>query len=237
MVMRCRFLALFALTAAVAIAPVMADPTTDLLARADQAFAAADYTTAVSLYQKLNGQIKDAGQKLAMDERLRFAVKQVNSAAADASAANGSAAPTTAPSTQPAARVPHVRPADGQTLDLTLLNLGNFNYDENDDKSIPEDVRKLDGCRIRVTGVMMPLDQSGRVTRFMMFNDLMSCCYGTAPKLQQVALVEMPKDKWMAATSERIAVEGTLTVKVIRDDGFVTSMFEIAPTSIKFAAP
>ena len=166
-------------------------------------------------------------------KRLRFAVKQVNSAAADTSAV----APTTAPSTQPTARVPHVRPADGQTLDLTLLDLGNFNYDENDDKSIPEDVRKLDGCHIRVTGVMMPLDQSGRVTRFMMFNDLMSCCYGTAPKLQQVALVEMPKDKWMAATSERIAVEGTLTVKVVRDDGFVTSMFEIAPTSIKFAAP
>ncbi|MDB5324477.1 MAG: hypothetical protein JWM57_46 [Phycisphaerales bacterium] len=233
MAMRRSFLMLFALASVAVIAPVWADPTTDLLARADQAFAAADYTTAVALYQKLDGQIKDTSQKSAMDERLRFAVKQVNSVAADASAV----APTTAPATQPTARVPHVRPADGQTLDLTLLDLGNFNYDENDDKTIPEDVRKLDGCHIRVTGVMMPLDQSGRVTRFMMFNDLMSCCYGTAPKLQQVALVEMPKDKWMAATSERIAVEGTLTVKVIRDDGFATSIFEIAPTSIKFAAP
>src|SRR4051812_12208742 len=156
MAMRRSFLMLFVFASVAVIGPVRADPTTDLLARADQAFAAADYTTAVSLYQKLDGQIKDAGQKSAMDERLRFAVKQVNSTAADASAVNGSsAAPTTAPSTQPAARVPHVRPADGQVLDLTLLDLGNFNYDENDDKTIPDDVRKLDGCHIRVTGVMM----------------------------------------------------------------------------------
>jgi hypothetical protein len=215
--------------------PVFAESTADLLSRADQAFAAGDYSTAVSLYTRLESQVTDAGQKSALQERLRFATKQVAANGANAADASGSSAAT--PATQPTARVPHVRPADGKVLEITLPDLGNFNYDENDDKSIPEDVRKLDGARVRVTGVMMPLDQSGRVSRFMMFNDLMSCCYGTAPKLQNCALVELPKDKWMAATSERIAVEGTLKVKVTRDDGFVTSIFEIAPSSIKFAAP
>lgn len=212
--------------------PVFAETSADLLARADQAFAAGDYSTAVALYTKLEPQITDAGQKSALQERLRFASKQVASSANPADPAAAAA-----PASQPAARVPHVRPADGKVLDITLPDLGNFNYDENDDKSIPEDVRKLDGAKVRVTGVMMPLDQSGRVTKFMMFNDLMSCCYGAAPKLQNCALVELPKDKWMAATTERIAVEGTLVVRVVRDDGFVTSIFEIAPSSIKFAAP
>ena len=144
--------------------------------------------------------------------------------------------PATQPATQPAARVPHVRPADGKTLDITLHELGNFEYNEDDDKTIPDDVRKLEGAKVKVAGVMMPMDQSGRVTRFMLVNDMMSCCYGTAPKLQNVAMVEMPKDKWIAATGDRIDVTGTLHVKVQREDGFVLSIFQIEPTSIKLAA-
>ena len=151
-----------------------------------------------------------------------------------------------APSTQPAAvasptgvvtsasgRTPHARPADGQTLDTTLHDLGNFEYNEDDDKTIPADVRKLDGVKVKIPGVMIPLDQAGRVTKFMLCNDMMSCCYGTAPKLQNVALVELPKDKYIAATTDRLSIEGTLHVSVKRDDGFVLSIFEITPTSIK----
>ncbi|HEX8323407.1 MAG TPA: DUF3299 domain-containing protein [Tepidisphaeraceae bacterium] len=217
------------LIVALLAAPVLADAVSDELARADQAFAAGDYKTAASLYGRLDSKLTDAGQKAATQERLRFATKQLS---------NPAAAPAASPATLPAAgRKPHVRPADGQTLALTLHELGNFEFNEEDDKSIPDDVRKLDGAKVKIEGVMLPLDQAGRVTRFMLVNDMMSCCYGQSPKLQNVALVEMPKDKWMAATTNRISIEGTLRVKVKRDDGFVMSIFEVAPTSIKFAAP
>jgi hypothetical protein len=140
------------------------------------------------------------------------------------------------PAVPGAARKPHVRPAAGQTLKVTLHELGNFDFNEDDEKTIPDDVRKLDGCRIKIPGVMLPLDQAGRVTRFMLVNDQMSCCYGTAPKIQNVAYVELPKDKWLAATTDRLDLEGTLHVKVRKDDGFVLSIFEIVPTSIKLSA-
>ncbi|MGC4030522.1 MAG: DUF3299 domain-containing protein [Tepidisphaeraceae bacterium] len=189
------------------------------------------------MYEKLDGKITDASQKSAMQERLRFARRQLP--ADNTPAANG---PTTVPAaTQPAevtnaARKPHVRPADGQVFKTTLHELGNFEYNEDDDKTIPDDVHKLDGVKIQIDGVMLPLDQAGRVTRFLLVNDMMSCCYGTAPKLQNVAMVQLPKDKWMAATTDRIVIQGTLHVKVRREDGFVLSIFEIDPSSIKFSA-
>lgn len=225
-----RILSSFIVIAASATA-VIAEDQAAILGKADQAFAAADYKTAVSLYQQLNGKLTDANQQSAMADRMRFATKQL-----------AQPAPSTQP-TQPgldttatgADRVPHVRPADGQSLETTLHELGNFEYNEDDDKSIPADVTKLSGAKVKIPGVMFPLDQSGRVTRFLLVNDMMSCCYGTAPKLQHVAFVEMPKDKWMAVTTDRIVVEGTLKVEVKRDDGFVMSIFEIQPTSIKFA--
>lgn len=212
---------------AVLVAPVFADAPGDL-ARADQAFAAADYKTAFGLYRKVEPTLTDAAKRSAIQERMRFAAKQLDAAAG---ATTGPAVQTAA-----AARKPHARPADGKPLALSLHELGNFDYNEEDDKSIPADVRQLDGAKVKVDGVMLPLDQAGRVTRFMLVNDMMSCCYGQAPKLQNVALVEMPKDKWMAATTDRISIEGTLKVSVKRDDGFVMSIFEIQPTSIKFAA-
>lgn len=228
-----RTLLILAVLAAPLSSAVFADETGDLLVRADQAFAAADYKTAVSLYEKLGQKVQDASQRSAMQERLRFARRQLPS---------DTTPPTTAPAaTQPgevtnAARKPHVRPAEGQVFTTTLHELGNFEYNEDDDKTIPDDVRKLDGVKIKIDGVMLPLDQAGRVTRFLLVNDMMSCCYGVAPKLQNVAMVQLPKDKWMAATTDRIVITGTLHVKVRRDDGFVLSIFEIDPSSIKFAA-
>ncbi len=196
-----------------------------LLVQGDQAFGAGEYQKALSIYQKVEPNLKDPTRLESMRERMRFAQK-------------AQAIPSPAPSTQPASigpRKPHDRPADGQALVVTLHELGNFNYDENNDSTIPEDVRKLDGCKIKISGQMLALDQAGMVNRFLLVNDLMSCCYGTTPKLQNVAYINLPKGKSIGQTTERLAIEGTLSVKVRRDEGFVMSIFEIEPTSIKFA--
>ena len=132
-------------------------------------------------------------------------------------------------------RIKHPKPKTGETVCLTLHELGNFDYNEDNDKSIPADITQMSGAHVKIPGVMFPLDQSGRVSRFLLVNDMMSCCFGAVPKLQHVAYVELPKEKWMAATTDRIVVEGTLKVEVKRDDGFVMSIFEIDPSSVKIA--
>jgi len=206
-----------------------------MLARADQAFAAADYGTAMSIYKQLDGKLADASQQSAMSERMRFAAKQLAAPPATQQSQNGAIPGAPDTTATGANRIPHPKPKDGETLNITLHELGNFDYNEDDDKSIPADVRQLSGAHVKIPGVMFPLDQSGRVTRFLLVNDMMSCCYGTAPKLQHVAMVELPKEKWMAATQDRITVEGTLKVEIKKDDGFVMSIFSIEPSSIKLA--
>ena len=204
-----------------------AEDTSAMLMRADQAFAAADYQTALSLYQTIEPKIGNSDQLAGVKERMRFATKQLSGPAP--------ATQPVLPDSNAATREKHVRPTDGKPLNITLHELGNFDYDENDDKSIPADVKNLSGCTVIIPGVMLPLDQAGKVTRFMLVNDMMSCCYGTAPKLQHVIYVELPKDKWIAATTDRIQIEGTLKVNVRREDGYVLSIFEMQPTSVKFA--
>jgi len=204
-----------------------------LLAKADQAFAAADYKTALEIYAQLDGKL-DPNQAAMMKERIRFAGKQLT--LMKARGIDPATQPTaSAPATQPVVRVPHRKPKSGETLELAIHDLGNFEFDESKDSVLPEDVIALGGSKIKLAGQMLPLDQVGRVTRFMLVNDLMSCCFGTAPKIQHIVYVQLPPEKWLEPTTERITVEGTLKVGIHREDGYVLRLFEIQPTSIKFA--
>ncbi len=210
-----------------------ADDTAVLLARADQAFADSDYPTALALYKKVEPQLAKDDRLPGMRERMRVAERQI--ATPPATQPVVVAAPPTGIPTDAAHRKKHAKPADGATLELSLHELGNFDYREDDDSSIPDDVKGLSGVKVKISGQMLALDQAGRVTRFLLVNDMMSCCYGTAPKLQNIVKVTLPPDKAIAATTMRITVEGTLNVKIQREDDYVVNIFELDPTSIKYA--
>ena len=228
--MRLRFALLLLMTLST---PIRADSAA-LMARADQAFAAGEYATALALYRKLEPNIQDADQRAGVQEKIRVGERFAKESGKELSPTTQPGQSSRAPATQPQ-RVPHAKPAPAQTLEVTLHTLGNFDYDEEKNTPIPDDVKALSGTIIRIQGQMLPLEQAGRVTRFLLINDLMSCCFGQAPKLQNVAMVYLPKDKWLEPTSERLLIEGTLTVEIKKDDGFVVSLFEIAPSSIKYA--
>lgn len=213
-----------------------ADDTATLRVAGDAAFGAADYAKAVEIYEKILPTLTDKDAASAMAERLRFAKRQLELAKlAPRPAATQPVKPTTAPTTAPA-RTLHAAPQPGETREMTLHELGNFEFSEDDDAKIPEDVEKLTGLKVKIPGQMVPIDQSGKIQNFMLVNDLMSCCYGTTPKLQNIALVHLPAGKWIAPSSERLVIEGTLKVAVKKEDGFVVTLFEIQATSIKFAA-
>lgn len=207
-----------------------------MLARADQAFADADYLTAVAIWTKLEGKI-DRDRAKSIKERMRFAVKQLSLMKArgiDPTSRPAASGTDSGPTTQPA-RTPHKKPANGETLELGLAELGNFAFNPDRDATLPDDVAALSGSRFRTTGYMIPLDQVGKVSRFLLVNDLMSCCFGNVPQLQHVMYVTLPDGKWVEATSERLMLEGELKVEVRKQDGYVMSLFELTPTSIKYA--
>jgi hypothetical protein len=213
--------------------------------RATQAFNRGDYNIALPILQKLAGQLQgqaDQADKLAMvQEQIRVCQKnqpiQLASAAGVTSVGDPTAA-VPAPVIPPGEvtgvdRKPHSTPKPGQTLEMTIKELGNFEYDAEHGSPIPADVKALSGSTIRLRGFMIPMDQAENISKFALVPSLFSCCFGQPPQIQHTIVVNCPKGKAVSYYPDEIIVEGKLNVEEKKDDGFVVSLFEIETTSVK----
>jgi hypothetical protein len=186
--------------------------------RASRSFERGDYATALPLLQKLAVELRDKPAKLNVTlDRIRVCEQSL--------------ATTTQPSSEP--RKIHQRPSAGLLLDIAIKDLGNFEYDQEKGGDIPEDVKQLSGCKIRLKGFMLPIDQSVHLTRFALVPSLFSCCFGQPPQVQHTIIVTCPTGIRAELSADEVAVVGTLTVQEKKDDGYVVSIFEVAATSLK----
>ena len=115
---------------------------------------------------------------------------------------------------------------------MTIKELGNFSYNPDAGQLIPPDVRKLDGAVIRLSGFMIPLDESDRLTHFALVPSLFSCCYGQPPSLEHIVTVECANRKSVDYTPQRVAVEGELKVGEVKENGYVVSLFRLTCRSV-----
>jgi hypothetical protein len=192
--------------------------------RANQAYANGDYAKALPLLRAVADRYQDSPSKLAgVQERIRVCEKAL-------AAANKDQIPTA-----PGERKVHTPPVPGQVAEISIKELGNFDYDP-DKGGIPEDVKKLSGCKIRLKGFMVPLDQADKITKFSLVPSLFSCCFGQPPQVQHTITVTCPKGKAVSYSPDQVVVEGTLTVDEKKDDGFVVSLFQVEAASV-IAAP
>lgn len=189
--------------------------------RAAMAFDRGDDAAALPLLRKLRERLKDRPAKLSVVD---YRIKVCQEALAKR------------PPSPFANRKPHPALVPGQTLTMTIKELGNFDYDEDKGGNIPDDVKRLSGSKIRLTGFMVPADQAEHITQFALVPSLFACCFGQPPQIQHTIVCACPKGIAVSYTPDEIVVEGTLTVSEKRDDGFVTSIFQVEPTSIA-AAP
>jgi hypothetical protein len=139
-------------------------------------------------------------------------------------------APPSQPSDIPGVRQPHPVPQPGEVRQLTIKQLGNFDYEN--EKKIPHDVTALSGVNIRLSGFMMITNESDHIHQFALVPNLFSCCYGQPPSVQHVVMVTCPKDQPIEFTDELINVEGNLTVKEMKEDGYVTSLFQVVAKKV-----
>jgi hypothetical protein len=147
--------------------------------------------------------------------------------------------PSPAPTTEPAAaRTPHAPPTPGEIRTLSIKELGNFSYADIGG-TIPEDVRRLDGMTVRLTGYMVPPNQVSnspaaedpKITRFSLVPSLSSCCYGQPPGVQHV--IDVQCHDGAAFTPKLVTVQGKLKVGEVKDDGFVVSVFSVVATDVR----
>src|SRR5205823_1959203 len=109
---------------------------------AHQAFTRGKYATALPLLQKLAASYKSQPDKLGpIQEQINVCQKAITVATAQ-QGQPGQSDPAMAPET----RKPHPAPKAGETIGLTIKELGNFEYDADKGGNIPEAVKALSGA-------------------------------------------------------------------------------------------
>ena len=211
---------------------------------ANQQLLAGEYAKALPMFKKLAEMVKDDAQKLGdIEEKIRVCeknlAKQAKAQPAVAAAPSPSA-PTvsipTGPPTSAEQRKAHKAPKAGQTLELSIKELGNFDFDQEKGGNIPADVKQLSGTPVRLRGFMIPMDQADNITKFALVPDLFACCFGQPPQIQHMVVANCPQGKAVSYSPDEIVVEGKLNVEEKKDDGYIVSIFEVSVTSVK-AAP
>jgi hypothetical protein len=212
------------------------DPRVEL--RANQTFNRGDYATAMPLLQAVAAAAKDQPSRLGpVEEKIRVCQKALDAVKSNPASANGqaaAAAPGSDVPMDPETRKKHPAPKPGETLQLSIKELGNFQYDDQKG-GVPADVKQLNGATLQLKGYMIPMDQADHITQFALVPSLFSCCYGQPPQIQHTIVVSCPKGKAVSYCSDEIVVEGKLTVQEKKDDGYVISLFELGADSVKVA--
>jgi len=229
------------LGAAAPSTPVPAAPTTRpadsigaMELRAQTAFDKGDYATALPLFMNVEKKLTEKNEKDKLgpiQEKIR--VCKANLLKNPPKDLQNFLDSKPADAASPEKRKPHVRPKDGQALELAIKDLGNFEYDAEKGGGIPDDVMKLNGAKIRTNGFMIPLDQADNITEFALVPSLFACCFGAPPQVQHTMVVRTPKGKAVGYYPDEIIVEGTLKVEEKKEDGLVISVFEVDCISVK----
>lgn len=197
-----------------------------LAIRANQEFNRGQYALALPMFQKLAELAKDQPALLGpVEEKIR--VCQANLQELD-----GTGGKPTAPSLS-IDRKPHPPPGQGKILEMSIKDLGNFDYDAQRGGNIPSDVMRLSGATVRLRGFMIPMEQTVDITRFALVPDLFACCFGQPPQIQHTVIVNCPPGKAVSYYPDEISVEGKLTVSEQRDEGFIVSIFQLEAWSVK----
>jgi hypothetical protein len=206
--------------------------TAQLEIRANQSFNRGEYNSALPILKNLAERFKNEPARLGpIQEKIRVCEKGLAAAKAEQ---NAGALKTPRESARAAVRKPHTVPKPDETLEITIRDLGNFEFDP-ELGNIPADVKKLSGAKVRFRGFMLPLDQAANITQFALVPSLFDCCFGQPPQIQHTIVANTLKGKTVGYSPDEIMVEGTLKVEEIKSDGYVVGIFAVEVTSVKQA--
>jgi hypothetical protein len=204
----------------------------ELELKANEDMGRKDWAAAAVLLQKVETLLADQPDQLGpIMEQLRVCRHQILN---QSNAAKANSQPqSVAVAVDGGPRHIHEVPPDGQTLEMPIKELGNFDYDSTNGGNIPDDVKRLDGSHFRTHGFMIPLDQAESISQFALVPSLFACCFGQPPQIQHTIIVTCPKDKAVNYFPDELVVEGTLHVKEVRDSGFIVSIFQLDASSVR----
>ncbi|HSI32338.1 MAG TPA: DUF3299 domain-containing protein [Tepidisphaeraceae bacterium] len=204
-------------------------------ARATEAFNRGQYSLAKELFAKAAERVKESDPKKSaqLQDQVKACEKNIKELAAVMPIPPGDLNPGPQIETAADKRKKHTPPANGQVLEIGMQELGNFDYNADKGGNIPDDVKKLNGVKVRVKGFMIPLDQADNISHFSLVPSLFACCFGQPPQVQHQVVVHTPKGKAVSYYPDEIVCEGTLKVEEKKEDGYIVSVFEMDVSSVK----
>ena len=106
------------------------------------------------------------------------------------------------------------------------------------DSEIPDEVKQIGGKKVAITGFMLPIDvDKGKVKRFLLLKSTLSCCFGVAPRINEVIYVESSKKQKIQTVMDMpITVFGKLSVgQQFREDLMLVGVYQLELDEVKRA--
>lgn len=108
-------------------------------------------------------------------------------------------------------------------LPLTFSTLMTWDYKIGENPSPPDEIKKLDGRKVRLTGFMYPLQEGKSIQYFCLLRTTQTCCYGPRPQYNQYVFVEMEKPTTFYRL-DPVSCSGKFRVDPAPDEGFIYRM-------------
>lgn len=133
---------------------------------------------------------------------------------------------------------------DPDYLTVNFNRLASFNYQIPDEfmyleegaempekvPTIPDNIKKLNGEKVAVTGFMLPLKvEKGLVTELLLMRDQSMCCFGTVPEINEWISIRTEKEGkgFKPINDQAVTFFGELKVGEIRENGYLVGIYEM----------
>lgn len=103
---------------------------------------------------------------------------------------------------------------------LKFSLLINWQYDPKTNPPPPENIKKMDGRKVKITGFMFPLQEGKAILHFCLLRTTQTCCYGPRPQYNQYIFVEMSKPTTFYRF-DPVSCTGTFKVDPSPQEGFI----------------
>ena len=127
----------------------------------------------------------------------------------------------------------------GDYFQVELKAMSNFDMDQRlgTVEDVQPEYRQLDGKKVLLVGQISPTGFSAgpKTDKFQICYSVANCCFGGQLKAQHFVSCRAPKGKLLNnyESSTNVSVMGTLHIKVIREGGIVSSIFQMDVDSVE----
>ena len=129
--------------------------------------------------------------------------------------------------------LPNPLAAQDAAKDLTFDDV-KFEMEANDrfdDEMLTDQIKELDGTRIRIRGYIRPGVKNSGISKFVFVRDNQECCFGPGAMLYDCMLVKMEEGNSVDFTVRPITLEGTFYIKKFKGpDGKIWAIYRMKDT-------